>query len=197
MKKTILKLGLSALLVTNLLILTEAVPGFEGMVFAAEAAKTAQPADTQSVKGKITNISQKAKTIALTMKDNSFFLVKFTDQTELKGVASTKEFKADEAIAVKYTTVNGENIATSLEKVLVKLPTGVKQINTEEVVELLKNNKDLVVIDSRPGIRYEESHIPGALSLPYSELLKKGDDGATLLDKYKDKQLVFYCGGNT
>jgi predicted sulfurtransferase len=197
MKKTILKLGLSALLVTNLLILTEAVPGGEGIVFAAEAAKTAQPAAAQSVKGKITNISQKAKTIALTNKDNSFFLVKFTDQTELKGVTSTKEFKADEAIAVKYTTVNGENIAISLEKVLVKLPTGVKQITTEEVAELLKNNKDLIVIDSRPGIRYEESHIPGAISIPYSQLLKKGDDGAKLLEKYKDKQLVFYCGGNT
>jgi predicted sulfurtransferase len=197
MKKTILKLGLSALLVTNLLILTEAVPGVGGIAFAAEAAKTVQPADAQSAKGKITNISQKAKTIALTMKDNSFFLVKFTDQTELKGVTSTKEFKADEAIAVKYTTVNGENIAISLEKVLVKLPTGVKQIDTVELAELLKNNKDLVVIDSRPGVRYEESHIPGAISIPYSQLLKKGDDGAKLLEKYKDKQLVFYCGGNT
>jgi rhodanese-related sulfurtransferase len=66
-----------------------------------------------------------------------------------------------------------------------------------ELAELLKNNKDVIVIDSRPGIRYEESHIPGAISIPYSQLLKKGDDGAKLLEKYKDKQLVFYCGGNT
>ena len=197
MKKTVLKLGLSALLVTNLLILTEVVPGVEGIVFAAEAAKTAQPADAQSVKGKISNISQKAKTIALTKKDNSFFLVKFTDQTELKGVASTKEFKEGEAIVINYTTINGENIANSIGKALVKLPKGLKEIKTEELAELLKNNKELVVIDSRPGAKYDESHIPGAISIPYSQLLKKGDDGAKLLEKFKDKQLVFYCGGNT
>ena len=197
MKKTILKLGLSALLVTNLLILNEAVPGGKGIAFAAEAAKTVQPAEAQSVKGQISNISQKAKTIALTKKDKSFFLVKFTDQTELKGVASTKEFKEGEAIVVNYTTVNGENVATSLAKALVKLPKGLKEIKTKELAELIQSNKDLVVIDSRPGARYEENHIPGAISIPYSELLKKGDDGAKLLEKYKDKQLVFYCGGNT
>jgi predicted sulfurtransferase len=145
----------------------------------------------------ISNISQKAKTIALTQKDKSFFLVKFTDQTELKGVASTKEFKEGEAIVVNYTTVNGENVATSLAKALVKLPKGLKEIKTKELAELIKSNKDLVVIDSRPGARYDENHIPGAVSIPYSELLKKGDDGAKLLEKYKDKQLVFYCGGNT
>jgi len=197
MKKTILKLGLSALLVTNLLILPEAVPVAEGIAFAAETAKNVQPAEAQSVKGKITNISQKAKTIALAKKDKSFFLVKFTDQTELKGVASTKEFKEGEAIVVSYTVENGENIATSLAKALVKLPKGLKEIKTEELAELLQSNKELVVIDSRPGIKYDESHIPGAISIPYSQLLRKGDDGPKLLEKYKDKQLVFYCGGNT
>jgi predicted sulfurtransferase len=197
MKKTVLKLGLGALLASNVFILSEAVPGFDGLVFAADAAKVETPADAQSIKGKISNISQKAKTIALTKKDNSFFLVKFTDETKLKGIESTKELKADEPILVTYSVVNGENLATSLELVLATLPAGTKEINTKELAELLKSNKDLLVIDSRPAIKYDESHIPGSLSIPYAKIVKMGDEGAKLLEKYKDRQLVFYCGGST
>lgn len=197
MNKSVLKLGLSALLAANLLILSEVVPCIEGTVFAADAAKVATSTDAQSVKGKISNISQKAKTIAISKSDKSFFLVKFTDSTELKGVTSTKEFKVGEAIIVKYTTVNGENMAASMEKALVKLPKGVKEIKTKELAELLTSKKDIVVIDARPTVKFDESHILGAISIPYSKLVKMGDEGAKLLEKYKDKQLVFYCGGAT
>lgn len=197
MKKTVFKLGLCALLATNLLILSEAVPGVEGFAFAADTPKVTKQAEAQKVKGKITNISQKAKTIALTKKDKSFFLLKFNDDTKLDGVKSTKEFKVGEAIIVNYTTVDGENIATSLAKALVKLPKGIKEVKTKELADLLKSNKDLVVIDARPAARYAESHIPGAISIPFSKLIKMGDDGAKLLEKYKDRQLVFYCGGTT
>jgi hypothetical protein len=197
MKKTVLKLGLSALLVTNVFILSEMVPGIDGLVFAAEVAKAEMPAKAKIVKGMIANISQKAKTIALSTSDQSFFLLKFADETKLKGAASIKEFKEGEAIIVEYAIVNGENIANSLEKALVKLPRGIKEIKTEELAELLTGKKDLVVIDSRPSIKYEESHLPAAISIPYSKLIKMGDDVAKLLEKFKDRQLVFYCGGPT
>ena len=58
-------------------------------------------------------IHRKAKAIALAQKDNSFFLVKFTDETTLKGLESNKKFKVGEAIIVNYSTKAGENIATS------------------------------------------------------------------------------------
>ena len=173
MKKTVLKLGLSALLATNLLILGE-VPGVNGVVFAADAAKVEKPADAQSVKGMISNISQKAKTIALTKSDQSFFLLKFTDETKLKGVASTKEFKEGEAIVVQYAVVNGENIATSLEKAVFKLPAGIKEVKTKELADLLSGKDDPVVIDARPAAKFDESHIPGAVSIPYCYTRKNG-----------------------
>ncbi len=197
MKKTFLKLGLVALLVTNVFMVSEAVPGFSGVVFAADAAKVVKPADAQSVKGKISNISQKAKTIALTLSDSSFFLAKFTDETKLKGVESIKSLNVEEPVIVGYSVVNGENIATSLELIHATLPAGTKEIKTKELAELLKSNKDLLVIDSRPSIKYDESHIPGSISVPYAQIVKMGDDGAKLLEKYKDRQLVFYCGGST
>lgn len=197
MKKTIFKLGLSALLAANMMVLGEAVTSVDPFVHAASATKSEVQTEVQKIKGKITNISQKAKTIALAKKDKSFFLVKFSDATVLKGVESSKDFKVGEAIVVNYTTAGGENIATSLQKALVKLPEGIKEIKTKELAGLLSSNKDLIVVDARPPIKYSESHIPGSISVPYSKLVKLGDEGAKLFDKYKDKQLVFYCGGPT
>lgn len=198
MKKRVLKLGLTTLLATNLLVLANGYTTMVPVVHAADAPKKAEmQTEVQKVKGKITNISQKAKTIALANKNKSFFLVKFSDDTILKGVESSKDFKVGEAIVVNYTTAGGENLATSLEKALVKLPEGIKEIKTKELADLLAGNKELVVIDARPPVKYAESHIPGSISVPYSKLVKKGDEGAKLFDKYKDKQLVFYCGGPT
>ena len=122
MKKGVFKAGLTSLLAVNILLAGNVMQPTEGIVFAAETQKA--QVEMQKVKGKITNISQKAKTIALSKKDKSFFLLKFSDDTTLNGVASTKEFKVGEAIFVHYTTVGGENLASSLEKAIVKLPKG-------------------------------------------------------------------------
>ena len=195
MKKGVLKAGLMSLLAVNLLLAGNIMQPTEGFVFAAETQKA--QAEMQKVKGKITNISQKAKTIALAKKDKSFFLLKFSDDTTLKGVASTKEFKVGEAIFVHYTTVGGENIASSLEKAIVKLPKGVTEIKTDELAKLIESDKNLVIIDARPPVKYGEGHIASAISIPFSKLVKMKDNGSQLFDKYKDKQLVFYCGGPT
>lgn len=197
MRKKILKLGLSALLVTNGFMLHGLMPATGELAFAADAPQLTKKSEAMKVKGKITNISQKAKTIAVSNKKTKFFLLKFTDDTNLKGVKSTRDFKVGEAIIAHYSVVNGENIAGSLEKALVKLPAGVKEVKTAKLFEMMNSKKKLVVIDARPPVKYAEGHIPGSLSIPYAKLLKKGADGAKLLEKYKDRQLVFYCGGAT
>lgn len=195
MKKGVLKVGLVSLLAVNFLLLGNVLQPSEGFVFAAETQKV--HAEMQKIKGKITNISQKAKTIALSKKNNSFFLLKFSDTTTLKGVKSAKEFKVGEAIIVHYTTVGGENFANSLEKAIVKLPTGVTEIKTDELAQAIESNKDLVIIDARPSVKYGEGHIASALSIPFAKLSKMKDNGSQLLAKYKDRQLIFYCGGST
>ena len=195
MKKGVLKVGLASLLAVNLLLAGNVLTPATGVVFASETQKA--QAEVQKLKGKITNISQKAKTIALSKKDKSFFLLKFSDDTILKGVKSTKEFKVGEAILVNYTSSGGENIATSLEKALIKVPKGVTEVKTDELAKLITDSKDLVIIDARPPIKYAEGHIASAVSIPFSKLTKMGEKGATLFEKYKDKQLVFYCGGPT
>lgn len=193
MKKTVLKLGLAALLVGNvLLVQAVVVPSSTYHVQAAEAAK----AEATHVKGKIGNISQKAKTIALTPPDGSFFLLKFTDETTVNGVDSISELKNDEMITADFKVVDGANIATSISLVMVELMPGTTEVKTEALVELVKAGK-VVVVDSRPVARYNESHIPGAVSIPFAKLVQLGDEGDKLLEPYKDKQLAFYCGGPT
>jgi len=193
MKKTVLKLGLAALLAANvLLVQAVVVPSSAYHVQAAEAAK----AEGTHVKGKIGNISQKAKTIALTPPDGSFFLLKFTDETTVNGVDSISELKNDEMITAEFKVVDGANIATGISLVMVELEPGTTEVKTEELVGMVKEGK-VVVVDSRPVARYNESHIPGAVSIPFAKLKQMGDEGAKLLEPYKDKQLVFYCGGPT
>lgn len=197
MRKKVLHAGLSFLLVTGIVVLGESLSGNNNFVFAKDAGQVEKKTEQLKVKGKITNISQKAKSIALSKKDKSFFLVKFNDKTTLKGVKSSREFKPGEAILVQYETVNGENIALSLQKAIVKLPKGVKEVKTEELADLLKEKKDIVLIDARPSVKYGENHIAGAISIPFSKVVKKGDEASKLFDKYKGKQLIFYCGGPT
>lgn len=193
MKKTVFKLGLAVLLAANVLLLQAVVvPSSAYHVQAAETAK----AEATHVKGKIGNISQKAKTIALTPPDGSFFLLKFTDETTVKGADSITDLKNDEMITAEFKVVDGANIATSISLVMVELEPGTSEVKTEALVELVKAG-EVVVVDSRPVARYNESHIPGAVSIPFAKLKQMGDEGAKLLEPYKGKQLVFYCGGPT
>jgi len=154
-------------------------------IFAASVAKT---------KGKITGISRKAKTISIQLKNSNSFTVTFNDQTIYKNAKSYKSLKTKDAIKIKYKVSKGENIAVEIERALVKLPAGVKEIKTTALVKLMKKPNSLVLIDARPQAMYEQSHIPGAVSVPYSKLIKLGKK---LLPFPKEKLLVFYCGGDT
>lgn len=196
MKKTVLKLGLSALLATNLLLVQDGLGLQPVSVLAADAPK-AQAVVAQKVKGKITNVSQKAKTVAMSLPDESFFLLKFTDDTKFKDLESSKDLKEGEAIVVAYDVVNGENVATTIAAALVELAKGTAKIDVDTLADLMAKDKNVLVIDSRPGIKYDEFHIPGSISIPFSKMAKLGDKAAELLEPYKDRQLVFYCGGTT
>ncbi len=56
---------------------------------------------------------------------------------------------------------------------------------------VIPTRDDVVVIDSRPARKYDEGHIPGALSIPDTFFDKK----TALLPKDKSHLVIFYCGG--
>lgn len=142
---------------------------------AADASKSGKPAaaeqqkkDENVYKGKIVGKSNKAKTIML----------KFDDNT--KGLEHANE---------------GEDVyATVIKPKLAQLPEGVTEVKFEEMVSLVESKADMVLIDSRPGKRYAQAHLPGATSVPVDKLKEKQ---AEALPKEKDKLLIFYCGGPT
>lgn len=153
-----------------------------------------EPIFAASTGGKITGISRKAKTISIAQKNGSFFTVTFNKQTAYKNAKSYKSLKKKDAIKVQYNVVKGENIAVQIERALAKLPAGVTEIKTDALINLLKQTNASVLIDARPKAMFEQSHIPGAVSIPFSALKKVGKK---LLPFPKEKLLVFYCGGDT
>jgi rhodanese-related sulfurtransferase len=67
------------------------------------------------------------------------------------------------------------------------------EIETSSVEKLvmIPGKAPFLLIDARPGVKYQKSFIPSAVSLPKAEFeVKKG-----LLPSDKSLPLVFYCGG--
>ena len=142
--------------------------------------------------GEITGVSERAKTISITVGkgDNArVMLVKFDDKTKgMNGAAKGRAAK------VFYEMRDKDVFATDVQLKLAKLPEGITEIKTEELNKLINGKATLFLVDSRPTTRYDQAHLPGAHSIPLPELEKKQ---AAVLPKDKNTLLVFYCGGIT
>ena len=95
---------------------------------------------------------------------------------------------------VHYKKVGQDLVATSIiAKPKFKVPE--KQLlGTQELAKLVAqgpSNAGYTLVDSRPGIRYREGHIPTAISIPFPKMKDLKDK----LPKDKNRLLIFYCGG--
>ncbi|MCL2791182.1 MAG: rhodanese-like domain-containing protein [Desulfobulbus sp.] len=84
--------------------------------------------------------------------------------------------------------------ATEVRLKLAKLPEGITEIKTAELVKLIKDKPTVALYDSRPKGRFDQGHLPDATSLPLPKLEEKQ---AVALPEDKNTPLVFYCGGIT
>ncbi|RZW12946.1 MAG: rhodanese-like domain-containing protein, partial [Desulfobulbaceae bacterium] len=87
-----------------------------------------------------------------------------------------------------------DKFATVIKPKLAKLPEGVTEINVDELYQLLEDQVPMTLVDARPELRYNQGHLPTAVSIPVPKLKEKK---AEVLPQDKDKLLVFYCGGYT
>ena len=65
----------------------------------------------------------------------------------------------------------------------------VKNVSAEEAYMLIKENKDILILDVRTPSEYKSGHIKGAKSLPVNSFaveLKK-------LESYKDRPILVHC----
>jgi rhodanese-related sulfurtransferase len=166
-------------------------------------------ADT--VKGRIKYISNKASSIQIDVTGKAPVVVKFDSNTQFVGAKDIKDLSPPDLIEVEYAP--GEP-ATRISMVVFGIPKELEidaayldglmrqkdcftpvelEIGPEEVERLMQRPEGCVLIDARPTARYQEGHIPRAVSIYAKDLPDKVD----LLPKDKSKLIIFYCGGPT
>lgn len=62
-------------------------------------------------------------------------------------------------------------------------------ITAQEAKEIMDNQEDYVILDTRTQEEYDEGHIPGAVLIPYDEVTEKAEDMLT----DKDQLILVYC----
>ncbi|MDY5210996.1 rhodanese-like domain-containing protein [Intestinibacter sp.] len=62
-------------------------------------------------------------------------------------------------------------------------------INHEEFQNIIKNNKNTLVLDVRTIEEFRSGHIPNAKNIPVQELSTKISN----LDNYKNNDIIVYC----
>ena len=127
-------------------------------------APAAQKQEENVYKGKVLGKSNKAKSISIEVGKGDkakTLMVKFDDKT------TGLEFaKKGEAAIIKWEQRGKDKVATVIKPKLAKLPEGIAEVKIDELKDLVASKADLAIIDSRPGKRYAQSHLPGAISIP-------------------------------
>ena len=70
-----------------------------------------------------------------------------------------------------------------------KQETVYMNITAQEAKEIMDSREGYVILDTRTQEEYEESHIPGAILIPYDEILEKAE--SVLTDK--NQLILVYC----
>lgn len=145
-----------------------------------------------SYTGSIVGKSNKAKTISISVGPEGqaqTMMVKFDDRT--KGLNFAEQ---GEAAIIAWEQRGDDKVATEIKPKLAKLPEGVTEIKVDEMFALVESGTAMTLVDARPESRYDQAHLPGAISIPVPKLKKLGEKA---LPKDKNGLLVFYCGGPT
>ncbi len=148
-------------------------------------------AEKNIYKGKVVGKSNKAKQISIQVGKGDkakTVMVSFDDNT--KGIDHASK---GHAAIIFYEMRDGHPYAKEVKPKLAKLPEGVTLIKPDEVKKMIDAEENFVLVDSRPGKRYSQAHMPGAISIPVCEMQELLQN----LPKDKDKLLIFYCGGPT
>ncbi|MFC1884454.1 rhodanese-like domain-containing protein [Thermodesulfobacteriota bacterium] len=148
---------------------------------------------TDIVAGDFQSRSNKAKSMQIKIGD-TMQVVKYTSDTTVKNVPDIKALKKPIPVRVKVKKAGSDLVAVSIvAKPKMKVAED-QLMSTSGLVKLVAQGPEkgkYTLVDSRPGIRYMEGHIPTSISIPFPKMGElKGK-----LPKDKDGLLIFYCGG--
>lgn len=144
------------------------------------------------LEGKVLSKSKKAKVLALRV-DGKIEIVAFDDNTS--GIEHAEQ---NENVVIQCSVNKQNTLATMITPGLVSLPAGVSEIDVDDLVELIDSPSpdSYLLIDARGGKRYDEGHIPSAISLPLPSLQENVGLLSTMVAN-KAKELIFYSDGTT
>jgi len=63
------------------------------------------------------------------------------------------------------------------------------ELSQDEFIEKRSENDDLIVIDVRSKSEFAQGRLPGSINIPHEDILQN----ISLLDVYKENDIVFYC----
>ena len=155
------------------------------------AGETGRSSETTRHTGKIDSLSRKAGTIFLIVGTGTgaqTVVVRFDDAT-----IGVDELSQGHFVTVDCELRKGQTYAKNVQRVSSTLPEGIADIDTEALARLIKEQAPFLLVDPRPAERYQQSHLPGAVSIP-ATLAEKGQQA--LLPRDKETLLVFYDGGH-
>lgn len=75
-----------------------------------------------------------------------------------------------------------------------KLPhPEVARISCEDLKQMIDTKQDVVVVDTRDAMSYEDSHIPTAINVYYNPIADPNDRQMTLVALPMNRPIVIYC----
>ena len=85
-------------------------------------------------------------------------------------------------LSLLFLTACGQDTENKQEAVYVN-------ITSQQAKEIMDSQKDYIILDTRTQEEYDAEHIPGAILIPYDEILEKAE--MVLADK--DQLILVYC----
>ena len=74
-------------------------------------------------------------------------------------------------------------------KVMIMLNKNVKNVSGEDVVKLIRETKDLVILDVRSKAEYKTGHINGSKLMPVDEINARINE----LERFRSKPILVHC----
>ena len=74
-------------------------------------------------------------------------------------------------------------------KIMIKFNKNVKNISGEDAAKLIRENKDLVILDVRTKGEYQSGHINGSKLMPVGDIASRISE----LEKFRSKPILVHC----
>lgn len=191
------KLIIAALLLGNGPVQAEDAQKATGKATIGKPCVMCHEAEDHIIRGTLANVSNKAGTVQVVVGEDTTWLIRFDNATSIAGAETLAAIKKDHEVAVTYVEKDGKLLATQISSKPAAKVAPEKLLSTADVKELILKSPEegnYLLIDSRPGPKFQEGYIPNAVSLPFPSFDKQYP---TVLPENKDITLVFYCGGVT